>query len=72
MIHDFGQLTTELGSHDSEIRRFVTSSDAALGNFANQQEAIQEALREFPATLTAAEEGPRQLERVLAASPTRR
>lgn len=57
VIHDFGLLTTELGRHDSEIRRFVTSSDAALGNFANQQAAIQEALREFPATLTAAKAG---------------
>lgn len=51
VIHDFGQLTTELGRHDAEIKRFVTSSNAALGNFAHQQESIQEALREFPATL---------------------
>jgi phospholipid/cholesterol/gamma-HCH transport system substrate-binding protein len=57
VIHDFGLLTTELGRHDSEIRRFVTSSDAALGNFANQQQSIQDALREFPATLTAAKAG---------------
>jgi phospholipid/cholesterol/gamma-HCH transport system substrate-binding protein len=57
VIHDFGLLTTELGRHDSELRRFVTSSDAALGNFANQQQSIQDALREFPATLTAAKAG---------------
>ena len=57
VIHDFSLLTTELGRHDSEIRRFVTSSDAALGNFANQQESIQAALREFPATLQAAQVG---------------
>jgi phospholipid/cholesterol/gamma-HCH transport system substrate-binding protein len=57
VIHDFGLLTTELGRHDSEIRRFVTSSDAALGNFANQQQSIQDALREFPATLRAANAG---------------
>ncbi len=53
VIHDFGSLTTELGRHDAEIKRFVTSSDAALGNFAHQQQAIQESLREFPATLRA-------------------
>jgi phospholipid/cholesterol/gamma-HCH transport system substrate-binding protein len=53
VIHNFGQLTTELGRHDAEIRRFVTSSDAALGNFANQQDSIQEILREFPAALRA-------------------
>ncbi len=57
VIHDFGLLTTELGRHDSEIKRFVTSSDAALGNFANQQQAIQDALREFPSALTAAKAG---------------
>jgi phospholipid/cholesterol/gamma-HCH transport system substrate-binding protein len=57
VIHDFSLLTTELGRHDSEIQRFVTSSDAALGNFANQQESIQAALREFPATLRATQAG---------------
>jgi ABC-type transport system involved in resistance to organic solvents, periplasmic component len=57
VIHDFGLLTVELGRHDSEIRRFVTSSDAALGNFANQQQSIQDALQEFPATLRAANAG---------------
>lgn len=57
VIHDFGRLTEELGRHDAEIKRFVSSSDAALGNFANQQEAIQEVLREFPATLRVANAG---------------
>lgn len=53
VIHNFGRLTEELGRRDSEIRRFVTASDAALGDFANQQAAIQESLREFPAALRA-------------------
>jgi phospholipid/cholesterol/gamma-HCH transport system substrate-binding protein len=57
VIHDFGLLTTELGRHDAEIKRFVTGSDAALGNFAHVQGSIQEALREFPATLRAANAG---------------
>jgi phospholipid/cholesterol/gamma-HCH transport system substrate-binding protein len=57
VIHDFGSLTTELGRHDSDIKRFVSSSDAALGNFANQQQALQESLQEFPATLRAANAG---------------
>jgi phospholipid/cholesterol/gamma-HCH transport system substrate-binding protein len=57
VIHDFALLTTELGRHDSEIQRFVTSSDAALGNFAHQQQSIQDALREFPATLQAGRAG---------------
>jgi phospholipid/cholesterol/gamma-HCH transport system substrate-binding protein len=57
VIHNFGQLTTELGRHDAELKRFVTSSDAALGNFANQQQAIQDSLREFPAALRAGNAG---------------
>jgi phospholipid/cholesterol/gamma-HCH transport system substrate-binding protein len=57
VIHDFGLLTTELGRHDQDIKRFVSSSDVALGNFANQQESIQDALREFPSTLVAAKAG---------------
>jgi phospholipid/cholesterol/gamma-HCH transport system substrate-binding protein len=57
VIHNFGLLTTELARHDAEIKRFVTSSDAALGNFANQQQAIQESLREFPAALRAGNAG---------------
>jgi phospholipid/cholesterol/gamma-HCH transport system substrate-binding protein len=54
-IHDFSLLTTELGRHDSQLERFVTSSKAALGNFANQQQSIQQTLVEFPAALSAAQ-----------------
>ncbi len=57
VIHDFGLLTTELGRHDAEIERFVTGSNAALGNFAHQQSSIQESLVEFPATLAALQAG---------------
>jgi phospholipid/cholesterol/gamma-HCH transport system substrate-binding protein len=57
VIHDFGLLTTELGRHDTEIKRFVTSSKNALGNFANQQQSVQAAFEEFPATLQAAHAG---------------
>jgi phospholipid/cholesterol/gamma-HCH transport system substrate-binding protein len=57
VIHNFGELTTELGRHDAEIKRFVTFSDAALGNFAHQQQSIQESLREFPAALRAGNAG---------------
>jgi phospholipid/cholesterol/gamma-HCH transport system substrate-binding protein len=57
VIHDFGRLTTELGRRDADIERFVTGSNAALGNFANQQQALQESLAEFPATLAVAKLG---------------
>jgi len=53
VIHDFGLLTTELGRRDAQLERFVTASSAALGDFANQQQAIQETLVEFPSTLSA-------------------
>jgi phospholipid/cholesterol/gamma-HCH transport system substrate-binding protein len=53
VIHDFGLLTTELGRHDAELERFVSSSKAALGNFANQQQSIQRSLVEFPSALAA-------------------
>jgi phospholipid/cholesterol/gamma-HCH transport system substrate-binding protein len=53
VIHDFGLLTGELGRRDVQLERFVTSSKDVLGNFANQQGAIQESLVEFPATLAA-------------------
>ena len=58
VIHNFGALTTELGRRDAEIERFVSGSQAALGNFANEQQAIQESLVEFPATLAAVQAGP--------------
>ncbi|MBS1878671.1 MAG: MCE family protein [Actinobacteria bacterium] len=57
VIHDFGQLTGELSQHDAQIRQFVSSSNAALGNFANQQASIQQALERFPPALRAANEG---------------
>jgi phospholipid/cholesterol/gamma-HCH transport system substrate-binding protein len=57
VIHNFGELTTELGKHDTQIRRFVGSSEKALGNFANQQAAVEEAFEEFPETLKVAKEG---------------
>lgn len=57
VIHNFQLLTTELSRRDAEIERFVTASDAALGNFANQQAAIQEALVQFPPALSAARAG---------------
>lgn len=53
VIHDFGLLTEELGRHDRDLERFVSSSKDALGNFANQQQSIQQSLVELPATLTA-------------------
>ncbi|MBN9623788.1 MAG: MCE family protein [Actinobacteria bacterium] len=57
VIHLFGELTTELGRHDSQVRRFVSESNKVLGNFANQQLALEESFEQFPATLRVAQEG---------------
>lgn len=57
VITNFGEVTTELGRNDAAIKRFVTSSDDALGNFANQQESVQAAFEEFPSALQAARAG---------------
>lgn len=57
VITNFGELTTELGRNDAAIKRFVTSSKDALGNFANQQASVQAAFEEFPSTLRAARTG---------------
>ena len=56
-IHDFNLLTTELARREDAVKRFVTSSKSALGNFANQQESVQAAFREFPSALEAAKAG---------------
>jgi phospholipid/cholesterol/gamma-HCH transport system substrate-binding protein len=52
-IHYFQQLSTELARRDAQLERFVTASRGALGNFANEQEAIEETLVELPSTLSA-------------------
>ena len=53
VITNFGSLVTELGRRDDQLKRFVDSSNAVLGSFANQEAAIQASLRELPPTLTA-------------------
>ena len=57
VIHNFGLLTNELARHDAAVKRFVTSSKDALGNFANQQQSVQAAFEEFPSALQAARAG---------------
>ncbi|HEU5253562.1 MAG TPA: MlaD family protein [Solirubrobacterales bacterium] len=57
VIHNFNLVTTELARHDAAVKRFVTSSKDALGNFANQQQSVQAAFEEFPSALQAANAG---------------
>jgi phospholipid/cholesterol/gamma-HCH transport system substrate-binding protein len=57
VIHNFGLLTGELARHDTAVRRWITSSKDALGNFANEQASVQKAFVEFPSALNAAQAG---------------
>ena len=50
-IHNFRLLSEELGDKDQELITFVDSSNAVLQSFANQEQAIREAMRELPPTL---------------------
>ena len=56
-ITAFRELSTELARSDVRLAEWVTAQSEALAGFANQSEAIQESLREFPATLAATREG---------------
>jgi phospholipid/cholesterol/gamma-HCH transport system substrate-binding protein len=51
VITNFGKLSTELGHRDTQLARFVRSSNTVLGSFANQEAAIRATLQEFPPTL---------------------
>jgi phospholipid/cholesterol/gamma-HCH transport system substrate-binding protein len=44
-------VSEELGASDTRLAEFVSSSNAVLGSFANQEAALREALRELPPTL---------------------
>jgi phospholipid/cholesterol/gamma-HCH transport system substrate-binding protein len=57
VIHNFNSLTTELARRDAAVKSFVSESNKALGNFANQQESVQGAFEEFPSALQAARSG---------------
>jgi phospholipid/cholesterol/gamma-HCH transport system substrate-binding protein len=57
VIHNFKEITEELARRDAEVERFVSGSEAGLRGFARQQQALQESLVEFPATLVALNAG---------------
>ena len=50
-IHNFSLILQELGSNDQQLSRFVDSSNAVLATFADQQQALRQALQELPPTL---------------------
>jgi phospholipid/cholesterol/gamma-HCH transport system substrate-binding protein len=60
-ITTFREVMEELGSADTRLAEFVTSSNAVLGSFASQEASLRAALRELPGTL-------RETRRALASS----
>lgn len=51
-IHNFGEITGALADNDEQLAQFVDSSNAVIGAFANQEQALRESLQELPPTLT--------------------
>ena len=56
-IHNFRLILEELGANDRALQEFVSSSNAVLGTFADQQASIRSALQELPPTLRATQKG---------------
>ena len=51
VIHNFRLVAEELGSSDAQLARFIDASNAALGAFAEQQDALAQSVAELPPTL---------------------
>jgi phospholipid/cholesterol/gamma-HCH transport system substrate-binding protein len=52
VIHNFQELSTELGSKDHQLADFVDSANANFDAIANQDQNLRQALRQLPGTLT--------------------
>jgi phospholipid/cholesterol/gamma-HCH transport system substrate-binding protein len=55
LIHDYGMLMTEVGSHPQELRRLVTSSRTVFDALAADKAEISEAVARLPGSLRASE-----------------
>jgi phospholipid/cholesterol/gamma-HCH transport system substrate-binding protein len=51
VIHNFGLITNELGSRDTQLQTFVSSSNAVFRRFADQTDSLQKMLDLLPGTL---------------------
>ncbi|MCB0869707.1 MAG: MCE family protein [Solirubrobacterales bacterium] len=52
-VHSFSEVASELGDNGEIVADFISASKENLGNYAAQEAALREALREFPSTLEA-------------------
>jgi phospholipid/cholesterol/gamma-HCH transport system substrate-binding protein len=55
LIHDYGLLMTEVGSHPQELRRLVTASRSVFDALANEESAISASVAQLPDSLRASE-----------------
>jgi phospholipid/cholesterol/gamma-HCH transport system substrate-binding protein len=55
LIHDYGLLMREVGSHPQELRRLVTASRSVFDALANEETAISESVARLPGSLRASE-----------------
>jgi phospholipid/cholesterol/gamma-HCH transport system substrate-binding protein len=55
LIHDYGLLMTELGSHPQDLRRLVTASRSVFDALANADAEITESVARLPGALRASE-----------------
>jgi phospholipid/cholesterol/gamma-HCH transport system substrate-binding protein len=55
LIHDYGLLMTEVGSHPQEIRRLVTASRTVFDALAGEDTEISESVARLPGSLRASE-----------------
>jgi phospholipid/cholesterol/gamma-HCH transport system substrate-binding protein len=69
LIHDYGLLMTELGSHPQDLRRLVTASRSVFDALANEDTEISESVARLPGSLRASE---RALANVRAFAPVLR
>jgi phospholipid/cholesterol/gamma-HCH transport system substrate-binding protein len=56
LIHDYGLLMTEVGSHPQDLRRLVTASRSVFDVLANEETAISESVARLPGSLRASEQ----------------
>lgn len=56
-INSFSKVATELGNNDEAVADFISNSRRSLQGYADEEAALRAALREFPSTLAAAQDG---------------
>ncbi len=68
LIHNYGELTTELADNDQDLTRLVNSSNEVFEAFASEDENISETVSRLPSALTQTEETLTKVDRPAASS----